>query len=82
MSEQALTLFWRSSEEDASMIVIIVLLYLAACAVTGVMGRHTVFGFAGHFFISILITPLIDFLIQVISRPRRSIRRQLEKIGE
>ncbi len=63
------------------MIVILVLLYLAGCAVTGFMGRHTVFGFVGHFFLSILITPLIDFLIQAISRPNRDIRRKLEKVG-
>lgn len=63
------------------MIAIIVILYLAACVVTGFMGRRTVFGFVGHFFLSILITPLIDFLIQAISRPNRDIRRKLEKVG-
>jgi hypothetical protein len=63
------------------MVIIIVLLYLAGCVVTGFMGRHTVFGFVGHFFLSILITPLIDFLIQAISRPNRETRRKLEKVG-
>jgi len=46
------------------------------------MGRKTVFGFTGHFFLSIVITPLIDFLIQVISRPNRDIRRKIEKVEE
>lgn len=60
------------------MIIILGLLYLAACAVTGFMGRHTVFGFVGHFLLSIVITPLIDFLILAISRPGRAAREQTE----
>jgi hypothetical protein len=63
------------------MIAIIVMLYLMACAVTGFMGRHTAIGFVGHFLLSIVITPLIDFLIQAIGRPNRDIRRRLEKAG-
>lgn len=60
--------------------VVIVVLYLLACVVTGVMGRKTVIGFLGHFFLSILITPVLDLLIQVIARPNRDIRRKLEEI--
>ncbi|MBE0531148.1 MAG: hypothetical protein IH626_09985 [Rhodospirillales bacterium] len=60
--------------------VIIVVLYLLACVVTGVMGRKTVIGFLGHFFLSILITPILDFLVQVIARPNRDIRRKIEEI--
>ena len=60
--------------------VVIVVLYLLACAVTGVMGRKTVIGFLGHFFLSILITPILDFLVQVIARPNRDIRRKIEEI--
>jgi hypothetical protein len=61
------------------MIMITIFLYLVACIVTGYMGRHTVFGFVGHFFLSILITPVIDFLILVVSRPRQDFRRGLEQ---
>ncbi len=61
------------------MFAVIILLYLVACFVTGFMGRHTVFGFTGHFFLSILITPIIDFLIQAVSRPERELRQRLEK---
>ncbi|WP_316978817.1 hypothetical protein [Shumkonia mesophila] len=62
------------------MLVVIVVLYLLACAVTGFMGRNTVIGFLGHFFLSVLITPVFDFLIQVVGRPNRDIRRKLEEI--
>lgn len=58
---------WRGS-----VMIIIGILYLMGCAVTGFMGRHTVFGFVGHFLLSIVITPLLDFLILAISRPRRN----------
>ncbi|MBS1180393.1 MAG: hypothetical protein H6Q99_273 [Proteobacteria bacterium] len=54
------------------MMIILGLLYLTGCAVTGFMGRHTVFGFVGHFLLSIVVTPLIDFLILAISRPHRN----------
>lgn len=62
--------------------MIVIVLYLFACAVTGFMGRKTTIGFLGHFFLSILITPIIDFLIQVIARPNRDIRKRLEEIGQ
>ncbi len=61
--------------------LIVIILYVLACAVTGFVGRKTVIGFLGHFFLSILVTPIIDFLIQVIARPNRDIRRKLEEIG-
>lgn len=61
--------------------LIVIMLYLLACLVTGIMGRKTTIGFLGHFFLSIVITPIVDFLIQVVARPNRDIRRKLEKIG-
>ena len=62
--------------------LLVIILYVLACLVTGIMGRKTVIGFLGHFFLSILITPILDFLIQVIARPNRDIRRKLEEIGQ
>lgn len=56
---------------DARAMIVFIILYLSACVVTGMMGRHTVFGFVGHFLLSILITPFLDFLILAVSRPRR-----------
>ncbi len=62
------------------MIVILIILYLIARGLTGFMGRHTTFGFVGHFFLSIIITPILDFVIQLIARPNREIRRKLEDL--
>jgi hypothetical protein len=64
------------------MLMVIIVLYLLGCLVTGIMGRKTVIGFLGHFFLSVLITPIFDFLIQVVARPNRDIRRKLEEIGQ
>lgn len=61
--------------------LMVIMLYLLACLVTGIMGRKTTIGFLGHFFLSIVITPIVDFLIQVVARPNRDIRRKMEKIG-
>lgn len=52
-------------------------LYLTLCLLCGLMGRQTAFGFLGHFLLSLIITPIGDFLIQVIARPSREIRRKL-----
>lgn len=62
------------------MLMVIVVLYLVACLVTGIMGRKTVIGFVGHFFLSIVITPVLDFLLQAAARPNREIRRKLEEL--
>jgi hypothetical protein len=61
---------------------VIILLYLLGCVVTGVMGRKTVIGFLGHFFLSICVTPFLDLLIQAVARPNREIREKLEEIGQ
>jgi hypothetical protein len=57
--------------------LIIFVLYLAGCVVCGIMGRNTTFGFMGHFLLSLIFTPLIDFIIQALGRPSA---RMLEKI--
>ncbi len=60
--------------------MILVVLYLLACLVCGIMGRNTVVGFIGHFVLAIIITPVGDFLIQIVSRPSRDIRRKIEHV--
>ena len=64
------------------MIVVLIILYVLASGLTGFMGRHTTIGFVGHFFLSLLITPILDFIILVITRPNREIRRKLEELEE
>lgn len=59
--------------------MILVVLYLLACAVCGVMGRNTAWGFMGHFFLSIVITPIGDFLVQLAGRPSRAYREKLAR---
>lgn len=63
------------------MLMVVIVLYLLACVVTGVMGRNTTIGFLGHFFLSILITPVIDFIVQVVGRPNRETRKKLEEVS-
>lgn len=58
--------------------VIMILLYLIACVLCGLIGRNTAFGFLGHFILSLFITPIGDFLIQLVARPSREIRRRLQ----
>lgn len=65
--------------------MIVILLYLLACVVCGFMGRKTAWGFIGHFFLAVLITPLGDFLVQWAGRPspaERERRETLERIAE
>jgi hypothetical protein len=59
--------------------MILIALYLLACAVCGVMGRNTTWGFMGHFFLAIVITPIGDFLVQIAGRPSRAFRDKLER---
>lgn len=44
-------------------------LYLMGCLVCGIMGRNTTFGFMGHFLLALLLTPLVDFVVQAVGRP-------------
>jgi len=59
--------------------MVIVVLYLLACAVCGFMGRNTAWGFMGHFFLSIVITPIGDFLVQRAGRPSRRMLRKMAR---
>lgn len=45
-----------------------ILIYLFSCGLCGFMGRKTTIGFMGHAILALLVTPLIDFLIQVVGR--------------
>lgn len=58
---------------------VMILLYLIACVLCGLIGRNTAFGFTGHFILSLFITPIGDFLIQLIARPSREIRKRLRE---
>jgi hypothetical protein len=59
--------------------MIIVVLYLLGCAVTGFMGRNTAWGFTGHFFLSLVITPIGDFIVQRAGRPSRAMLKRLAR---
>lgn len=50
------------------MAAILVVLYVLAAVVCGLMGRRTTFGFIGHFILGLVLTPLGDWLIQVAGR--------------
>ena len=62
--------------------VIIIALYLIACVLCGLIGRNTAFGFLGHFILSLFVTPIGDFLIQLVARPSREIRRRLQEVDD
>ena len=62
--------------------LIVTFLYLLACAICGLMGRTTAFGFMGHFLLSLVITPLGDALVQMAGRPSREIRKMIERATE
>lgn len=59
--------------------MIVGVLYLLACAVCGLMGRNTAWGFIGHFLLALAITPIGDFLVQLAGRPSRALRDQLAR---
>lgn len=58
---------------------IIIVLYLLGCVVCGFMGRNTVWGFFGHFFLAALVTPIGGFLVLLAGRPSREIRQRLAR---
>lgn len=62
------------------MVIILILLYLLACSVTAFMGRNTAAGFMGHFLLSLVLTPILDFVIQVVARPNARIREKIETL--
>lgn len=53
-----------------------ILLYLAACAVCGFMGRNTTFGFVGHFLMAFFLTPPVNFVVQAVGRPSAQAREK------
>lgn len=61
------------------MTAIVLLLYLAACLVCGIMGRNTTLGFVGHTLLALFITPVLDFLIQALGRPSAYYLERLRK---
>ncbi len=60
--------------------LILIVIYLLACIVCGMLGRRTSFGFLGHFLLAIVITPIGDFLVQVVARPSRELREKLKDL--
>ncbi|MDX9700075.1 MAG: hypothetical protein RBT55_10895 [Rhodocyclaceae bacterium] len=61
--------------------IVTLVLYVTACLLCGLIGRHTAFGFLGHFIVAMLITPVGDFLIQLVGRPSREARRRLKDLN-
>ncbi|NIY74349.1 hypothetical protein HED22_01695 [Thalassospira sp. HF15] len=62
--------------------LIIIILYLLAAVVCGLLGRRTSFGFLGHFILAVVITPIGDFLVQIVARPSREIREKINDLDE
>lgn len=60
----------------------VIVLYVLGCVVCGIMGRKTAWGFIGHFFLALVITPLGDFFVQLAGRPASDIRRKIERMSE
>lgn len=62
--------------------LILLFFYLLLCALCGMMGRKTAFGFLGHFLLALILTPMGDFLIQIVGRPSGHIRRKIAQMDE
>ena len=62
--------------------LMIIILYILAAVICGLLGRRTSFGFLGHFIVALIITPIGDFLVQLIARPSREIREKLNNIDD
>jgi uncharacterized membrane protein YiaA len=52
--------------------VLLVLVNFVVCYFIGVLGRNRKLGFWGHFFASLLLTPLIGILLVVATDPVRN----------
>jgi septal ring factor EnvC (AmiA/AmiB activator) len=64
--------------------MIIFILYLVLCLLTGYFGKHKKFGFWGHFFCSLFLTPLIGLLLLCASddlRERAEIQHELNHVS-
>ena len=64
------------------MFMFVIVLYLLGCVVCGIMGRKTAWGFLGHFFLALVITPFGDFFVQLAGRPASEIRRKIERLSD
>jgi Sec-independent protein secretion pathway component TatC len=57
---------------------VVLILYIIAAVICGMLGRNTAFGFLGHFILALIITPIGDFLVQLVARPSRELRRRIK----
>jgi Sec-independent protein secretion pathway component TatC len=62
--------------------LVVVLLYIIAAVICGLLGRKTSFGFLGHFIVALIITPIGDFLVQLIARPSREVREKMNDMED
>ena len=62
--------------------LMIIILYLLAAVVCGLLGRKTSFGFLRHFILAVVITPIGDFLVQIVARPSRDVREKIKDLDE
>lgn len=56
--------------------LILLLIYFSGCLLCAFMGRKTVFGAVGHFWLALLLTPVIGFAIQAVGRQARPLLPQ------
>ncbi|EKV29836.1 hypothetical protein C882_0266 [Caenispirillum salinarum AK4] len=52
------------------MLNIILIAYVALCAVNGYLGRRARIGFLGFFILSLLLSPLVGLILALLFRPR------------
>ncbi|MDG4720904.1 MULTISPECIES: hypothetical protein [Thalassospira] len=62
--------------------LVVILLYIVAAVICGLLGRKTSFGFLGHFIVALIITPIGDFLVQLIARPSREVREKMNHMDD
>lgn len=43
--------------------LVMIILYVALCWLVGHLGRNTKFSFAGNFWVSVILTPMIGLLV-------------------
>lgn len=64
------------------MLWLVIPIYLSLCVLCGIIGRNTTIGFMGHFLLSIVLTPILDFLIQAVGRPSVRMRDHLRNMKQ
>ena len=60
--------------------VVLILLNVALAYLVGFLGRNRRLGFWGHFFCSLLLTPVIGILLIVATEPVKDIDKEKEEI--